>query len=61
MLIGSRPKPELFFLPGQFEVNTLAQGALQQITQWLWIEHPTFPLGDGHFTTELLPHEKSSC
>jgi len=38
-------------LAGAIEVNALAQGALRQFTQWLWIEHP------GHFTTEL----KSIC
>jgi len=42
-------------LAGAVEVNALAQGTLQQFTQWLWIEHPTFQLGGGHFTTELLP------
>ena len=36
-------------------MNALAQGALRQFTQWLWIEHPTFQLGGGHFTTELMP------
>ena len=41
-------------LAGAIEVNALAQGALRQFTQWLWIEHPTFQLGDGHFTTELI-------
>jgi len=40
--IGGRPKPELCFLPGAVEVNALAQGALRQFTQWLWIEHPTY-------------------
>jgi len=42
-------------LAGAVEVNALAQGALRQFTEWLWIEHPTFQLGGGHFTTELLP------
>jgi len=42
-------------LAGAIEVNALAQGALRQFTQWLWIEHPTFQLGGGHFTTELMP------
>jgi len=32
------------------EVNALSQAALRQFTQWLWIEHPTFQLGGGHFT-----------
>jgi len=41
-------------LAGVVEVNAIAQGALQQFTQWLWIEHPTFQLGGGHITTELL-------
>jgi len=40
-------------LAGAVEVNTLAQGALRQFTQWLWIAHPTFQLEGGHFTTEL--------
>ena len=38
----------------EVEVNIFAQGALQQFTQWLWIEHPTFELGSRHFTTELM-------
>jgi len=42
-------------LAGAVEVNALAQGALWQFTQRLWIEHPTFQLEGGHFTTELLP------
>jgi len=41
-------------LAGAIEVNALAQGALRQLTQWLWIEHPTFQLGGGYFTTELM-------
>jgi len=41
-------------LAGAIEVNALAQGALRQFTQWLWIKHPTFQLGGGHFTTELI-------
>ena len=48
--IGGRPSPGLCFF-----VNALAQGALRQFTQWLWIDHPTFQLGGGHFTTELMP------
>ena len=36
------------------EVNALAQGALRRFTQWWWIEHPTFQLRGGHFTTELM-------
>ena len=35
-------------------VNALAQEALRQFTQWLWIEHPNFHLKGGHITTELL-------
>jgi len=35
-------------------VNALAQGARQQVTQWQWMEHPTFQLGGGHSTTELV-------
>ena len=42
-------------LAGAVEVNALAQGAIRQFTQWLWIEHPTFQLGGGDLTTELLP------
>jgi len=38
---------------GAVEVNALAQGALRQFTQCLRIEHPTFQLRGGHFTTEL--------
>jgi len=34
--------------------NALAQGALRQSTQWLWIDHSTFQLGGGHFITELM-------
>jgi len=45
----------IVLLAGAFEVNALAQGALRQFTQWLWIEHPTFQLGGGNLTTELLP------
>jgi len=44
-------------LAGAVEVNALAQVALRQFTQWLWIEHPTFQLRGGHFTTKLLPHQ----
>ena len=44
--IGGRPKPELCFLPGGWGERS----ALRQFTQWLWIEHPTFQLGGGHFT-----------
>jgi len=42
-------------LAGAVEVNALAQEALRQFTQGLRIEHPTFQLGGGHLTTELLP------
>jgi len=45
----------MVLLAGAVEVNALAQGVLRQFTQWLWIEHPTFQLGGGPFTTELLP------
>ena len=41
-------------LAGAVEVNALAQGTLRQFIQRLWIEDPTFHLGGGHFTTELL-------
>jgi len=39
------------FLTGAVEANDLFQEALQRFTQWLWIEHPTFQLRDGHSTT----------
>jgi len=45
-------------LVGTVEVTALAQGALRQFTQRLWIEHPTFELGGGHFTTKLLQVDK---
>jgi len=32
-----------------------AQRVLQRVAQWLWIEHPTFPLRSRHFTIELMP------
>jgi len=32
-----------------FEMNALAQGALRQFTQWLWIEHAAFQLRRRHF------------
>ena len=51
----------IVLLVGEVEVNALAQGALRKFTQWLWIEHPTFQLGGGHFTTELLPPQISHC
>ena len=36
-------------------MNSLAHGRLRQLSQWLWIEHPTFQLRCGVFTIELLP------
>jgi len=42
-------------LAGAVEVNALGQGALQQFTQRMWIKHPPFQLGGGHFATEPLP------
>jgi len=39
---------------GAVAVNALAQGALRRLTQWLRIEHPTFQLGGGHSTTEMI-------
>jgi len=51
--IAVRPKAWIMV-----EVNALAQGALRQFTQWPWIEHPTFQLRGGHFTTELLPPQQ---
>jgi len=44
----------IVFLAGAVEVNALAQRALQQFAQWLWIEHPTFQLRGRHSTNELL-------
>jgi len=41
-------------------MKAFAQGALRKFTQWLWIEHPTFQLGGGHFTTELMPSSSVS-
>ena len=52
--VSGRSKPEICPLPGWFWVNTLAQGVLRLFTQWPWIEHPTFQLRGGHFTTELV-------
>jgi len=43
----------IVFLSGEVEVNALAQEAVRQFTQWLWIEHPIFQLRGRHFTTEL--------
>jgi len=31
----------------------VAQGALRRVTQWPWIEHPTFQLRGGHSTTDI--------
>jgi len=45
----------IVLLAGAVEVNALVQEAVRQFTQWLWIEHPTFQLGGGHLTIELLP------
>ena len=42
-------------LAGEVAMNVPAQGALRQFTQWLWIDHSTFQLGGGHFTTEVFP------
>jgi len=52
----------IVLLAGAVEVNALPQGVLHQFTQWVFIEHPTFQLRGGHFTTELLPPQKvSTC
>jgi len=49
-------------LTGAVEVNAVAQGALRRFTQWPWIEHPTFQLRGGHYTTELsLPQRNVRC
>jgi len=50
-------------LVGAVGVFALAQGALRQFTQWVWIEHPTFQSRSGVFTTELLPPQEkpNSC
>ena len=53
--VSGRPKPEICPLLGRFWVNILAQGVLRKFTQWPWIEHPSFQLRGGHFTTELMP------
>ena len=45
----------IVFLAGAIDVNALAQGALRQFTQWLWMDHPTFQLRGRHLSTELLP------
>jgi len=50
----------IVFLAGAVEANVLAQGALRQLNQWLWIEHPAFQLRSGHFTTELLSPARQS-
>jgi len=34
----------LMLFVGAVEVNALAQGVLRRVTQWLWIEHPTWQL-----------------
>jgi len=52
---SDRPKPEICPLSGRFWVNTLAQEVLRKLTQWPWIEHPTFQLSGGQFITELVP------
>ena len=52
MAVSDRQKPEVCPLPGRFWVNILAQGVLRK---WPWIEHPTFQLRGGNFTTELMP------
>jgi len=52
--VSGRPKPEICPLPGRFWVNTLAQGVLRYFTQWQ-IDHPTFQLTGGHFSTALVP------
>jgi len=44
----------MMFFVGTVEVNALALGALRPVTQWPWVEHPTFQLSGGHSTTELV-------
>jgi len=41
-------KALIVLLAGAIEVNALAQGALRQFTQWLWIEDPIFQLRGGN-------------
>jgi len=55
--VSGRPEPEICPLQRRFWVNTLAQEVLRQFTQWPWIDHPTFQLRSGYFTTELVPHK----
>jgi len=42
---------------GIVAVNALARGMLPRVTQWPWIDHPTFQLGGGHSATELVADE----
>ena len=60
LIFGGRPRPELCFLPGRLRWTLLAQEALRQFIQWLWIEHLTCQLRGGHITTELLQLWESS-
>jgi len=39
---------------GAVAVDAFDQGALLQFTKWPWIQHPTFQVGGGHCTTELI-------
>jgi len=39
---------------GPVGVNALVQGALRRVARWPWIDHPTFKLGGGQSTTELI-------
>ena len=48
--IAGKPKPKFPLLAEAADVNALVQGALQQFTQWPWIEHSTFQWRGRHFT-----------
>jgi len=41
------------------DLGALTQVVLRQVPQWLWIENPTFLLGDGHSATELVAAHNS--
>jgi len=51
--IKSRSSPITRFRPKSFTVKP-AQGALRQVTQWWWFEHPTFQIRGGHSITEII-------
>jgi len=39
---------------GAVAVNAFDQGALRRFTHWPWIKYPTFQLGGGQSTTEVI-------